>query len=60
MVDIKTLLPELRAMVTDLAEDLLAFMGRQAIADSVRIPAWRAHIVAEREHVACRADRRRQ
>jgi DNA-directed RNA polymerase specialized sigma24 family protein len=43
-----------------LAEDLLAFMGSQAIADSVRIPAWRAHLVAEREHVACRADRRRQ
>jgi hypothetical protein len=43
-----------------LAEDLLAFMGSQALDDSVRIPAWRAHLVAEREHVACRADRRRR
>ena len=43
-----------------LAEDLLAFMGRQAIADSVRIPAWRAHIVADRERVACRVERLRQ
>jgi len=43
-----------------LAEDLLAFMGSQAIADSARIPAWRAHIVADRERVACRADRRRR
>ena len=43
-----------------LAGDLLAFMGSQAIADSVRIPAWRAHIVVDRERVACRADRRRQ
>jgi hypothetical protein len=41
-----------------LAEDLLAFMGPQVIADSVRIPAWRAHIMADRERVACRADRR--
>ena len=43
-----------------LAADLLAFMGAEAIADSTRIPAWRAHIVADRERVACRADRRRQ
>ncbi|MCE9610328.1 MAG: hypothetical protein K8R23_09060 [Chthoniobacter sp.] len=43
-----------------LAEDLLAFMGTQAIADSMRIPAWRACIMADRERVACRHDRRRQ
>jgi hypothetical protein len=43
-----------------LAADLLAFMGSQVIADSVRIPAWRAHLVADRERIACRADRRRQ
>ena len=43
-----------------LAADLLAFMGSQVIADSTRLPAWRAHIVADRERVACRADRRRQ
>lgn len=45
---------------TKLAEDLLAFMGRQAVADSARIPLWRASIMADRERVACRADRRRQ
>ena len=43
-----------------LAADLLAFMGSQVIADSTRLPAWRASIVADRERVACRADRRRQ
>ncbi len=42
-----------------LAEDLLAFMGNQAIADATRIPAWRACIMADRERVACRHDRRR-
>ena len=43
-----------------LAADLLAFMGSHAIADSARIPAWRASIMADRERVACRHDRRRQ
>ena len=43
-----------------LAEDLLAFMGSQAIADATRIPAWRACIMADRERVACRHDRRRR
>ena len=43
-----------------LAEDLLEFMGHQAIADSARIPAWRANLMVDREHAACRADRRRQ
>lgn len=43
-----------------LAEDLLAFMGAQVIADSVKAPSWRASIMTDREHVACRADRRRQ
>ena len=43
-----------------LAADLLAFLGAEAIADSTRVPAWRAHIVKDREHAACRADRRRQ
>lgn len=42
-----------------LADDLREFMGEEAIADSVQIPAWRAHIVRDREHAACRADRRR-
>jgi len=43
-----------------LAEDLIAFMGSQAIADSAQIPAWRARLLAHRERVACRGDRRRQ
>jgi hypothetical protein len=43
-----------------LAEDLLEFMGDQAIADSAQIPAWRAHLLVDRERAACRADRRRK
>ena len=43
----------------NLAADLLAFMGSEAIADSTRVPAWRAHIQKDREKVACRHDRRR-
>jgi len=42
-----------------LAEDLIAFMGDQAIEDSAQIPKWRAHLLIDREHAACRADRRR-
>ena len=43
-----------------LVDDLLAFMGDQAIEDSAQIPKWRAHLLIDREHAACRADRRRQ
>jgi hypothetical protein len=42
-----------------LAKDLLAFMGSEAIADAARTPAWRAHIMKDREKVAGRHDRRR-
>jgi hypothetical protein len=42
-----------------LAKDLLAFMGSEAIADSTRVPAWKAHIQKDREKVAGRHDRRR-
>jgi hypothetical protein len=42
-----------------LVEDLTAFMGEHAIADAAQIPAWRAHILADRERAACQADRRR-
>ena len=42
-----------------LAEDLIAFLGDQAIEDSVQIPKWRSHLLIDREHAACRADRRR-
>jgi len=43
-----------------MVEDLIAFMGEDAIADSAKIPAWRAGILADREHAACQADRRRR
>jgi len=43
-----------------LIADLTAFMGEDAIADAAQIPAWKAHILADREHAACQADRRRQ
>jgi hypothetical protein len=43
-----------------MVEDLILFMGSAAIADSAKIPAWRAGILADREHAACQADRRRK
>jgi hypothetical protein len=43
-----------------MVQDLLAFMGEDAIANSAKIPAWRAGILADREHAACQADRRRR
>jgi hypothetical protein len=43
-----------------LAEDLREFMGPSAIEDSARIPSWRGNLMVDREHAACRADRRRQ
>ena len=42
-----------------LIADLTVFMGEDAIADATQIPAWRAHILADRERAACQADRRR-
>lgn len=42
-----------------LVDDLVAFMGREAVKDSLRVPTWRANIIVDREHAACRADRRR-
>jgi hypothetical protein len=50
---------KLRELRGRLAYDLKVFMGDEAIADSMHIPAWRAHMVADRERTACRADRRR-
>src|SRR5204862_7695596 len=43
-----------------LVDDLVAFMGDHAIADAAQIPSWRANLMVDREHAACRADRRRQ
>ena len=43
-----------------LAEDLIAFMGEEAVEDSAQIPKWRAHLIADHERAACQADRRRR
>ncbi len=37
-----------------MADDLREFMGPDAVADSVKIPLWRAGVHAERERSACR------
>jgi hypothetical protein len=42
-----------------LARGLKEFMGQEAVADSVRVSAWRGNIMADKERVACRVDRRR-
>lgn len=42
-----------------LAEDVRAFMGADAVAESSRPPSWKGNVVADRERAACRADRRR-
>ena len=50
---------QLRQLRAKLAEDLEAFMGSTAIEDSLRIPSWKANIMADREKASCKADRRR-
>jgi hypothetical protein len=42
-----------------MAEDVRAYLGDAAIAESVRMPRWKASIARDREKTACRADRRR-
>ena len=42
-----------------LADDLREFMGASAIDDALRVPAWRASLMVDKEKMACRADRRR-
>jgi hypothetical protein len=42
-----------------LAEDVRAYLGEHAVADSVKLPRWKASIARDREKTACRADRRR-
>jgi hypothetical protein len=42
-----------------LESDLREFMGEQAIEDALQTPRWKAGILADREHAACQADRRR-
>jgi hypothetical protein len=51
--------PGLHQLRQRLVEDLIAFMGPQAVQNSVQIPAWKAGILGNRERVACQADRRR-
>ena len=42
-----------------MAEEVRAYMGDAAIAESTRTPQWKACINRDREKTACRADRRR-
>ena len=42
-----------------LAEDVHAYLGDEALGDSVQKPRWKACINRDREKTACRADRRR-
>ncbi len=42
-----------------LADELREFLGEHAVADSLRIPAWRGNLSADREKTASRAERRR-
>lgn len=47
-------------LMQSLADDLRVFMGQDAVADSAKIPGWRAGLLAHREKVTCQADRRRR
>ena len=42
-----------------LAEDVRQYLGDDAVAQSVKLPRWKASIARDREKTACRADRRR-
>jgi len=42
-----------------MAEHVRAYLGDEAIPDSVQVPRWKACINRDREKMACRADRRR-
>jgi len=48
-----------RQLKQKLAEELLEYMGEEAIADSARVPTWRGNIMADHERALCRANRRR-
>jgi len=50
---------EVRLIRERLVEDLEEFMGPSTLADSVKVPSWRGNILADKERMACRADRRR-
>jgi hypothetical protein len=48
----------IRMLKERLKEELLEYMGVEAIADAAKIPAWRGNIMADHEKALCRADRR--
>jgi len=50
---------EVRGIRDRLVEDLVEWMGPDAIADAAAVPGWRGSIMVDREKTACRADRRR-
>ena len=50
---------EVREIRDRLVEDLLEYLGPEAIEDAARVPGWRGSIMVDREKTACRADRRR-
>jgi hypothetical protein len=50
---------QVRKLKDRMAVELREHLGQSAMADSVRAPGWRAGILAEKERVACKADRRR-
>lgn len=51
--------PGMWALKNRMAEEVRAYMGDAAIAESTRTPRWKACINRDREKTACRADRRR-
>ena len=48
------------ALKNRMAEEVREYMGEGAIAESVRVPRWKASIAVDRERTACRADRRKR
>ncbi len=49
----------IRELRERLVEDLVEFLGDEAIADSAAVPAWLSNLRQDHERMACRADRRR-
>jgi hypothetical protein len=49
---------QVRHLREQLALELREFMGEEALADAMRIPAWHGNIQADHEKAACRAERR--
>jgi hypothetical protein len=48
----------IRQLKQKLAHELREFMGERALADAMKIPAWRGNIQCDHEKALCRADRR--